>query len=340
MSGTARKTPYKQLHPTVILDATESIGHRCDGRLLALNSFENRVYQVGLENGTSLVVKFYRKGRWSQQAILEEHQFTRELEELEIPVSTPLADATGRTLHSWQGFRFAVYARCGGRAPDLENHDHLERLGAALGRIHAVGATRPFQARPTLDVESFGVEPHRFLMDSGFIPADLRAIYDALMKELLRWIRHGFALAGPLHLIRLHGDCHSGNILWGEQGPMFVDFDDARMGPAIQDLWMCLSGDREEQGNQFSALLKGYRRFHDFNPREVHLVESLRTLRMIHYAAWIARRWDDPAFPRAFPWFDAPRYWDHHIQSLREQITLMQAPPLEWNPQAFTLSRY
>ncbi|MBF0342243.1 MAG: serine/threonine protein kinase [Magnetococcales bacterium] len=335
MSGSLNKTPYKNLSPEVILDAVESVGYRCDGRLLALNSFENRVYQVGVENDTAVVVKFYRKGRWNQAAILEEHRFTLQLADLEIPVVAPLANPEGRTLHPWLGFRFALYPRCGGRAPDLENSDHLERLGLALGRIHALGATRPFVARPTLDVESFGVEPHRFLMGSRIIPADLRATYDSLIRELLGLIRRCFDLAGEVKRIRLHGDCHSGNILWTDNGPLFVDFDDARMGPAIQDLWMCLSGDREEQGSQFAALLKGYRRFHDFNPREVHLVEALRTLRMIHYAAWIARRWDDPAFPRAFPWFDAPRYWDNHILSLREQVALMQAPPLDWHPQFF-----
>ncbi|MBF0163816.1 MAG: serine/threonine protein kinase [Magnetococcales bacterium] len=335
MAGTQHRTPYKNLSPEVILQATERLGERCDGRLLALNSFENRVYQVGLEGGGALVVKFYRKGRWSRDAILEEHLFTQQLADLEIPVVAPLADSRDETLHTWRGFRYALYPNCGGRAPDLENHDHLERLGLALGRIHALGATRSFVARPTLDVESFGEEPHRFLMDSKFIPLDLRTIYDTLIKELLQRIRRCFALAGGVRLIRLHGDCHSGNILWTERGPLFVDFDDARMGPAIQDLWMCLSGDRDEQGTQLAALLRGYRKFHDFNPREVHLIEALRTLRMIHYAAWIARRWDDPAFPRAFPWFDAPRYWDNHILSLREQVLLMQEPPLEWNPMAY-----
>lgn len=335
MPGIVNKTPYKNLSPEVILDAVESVGYRCDGRLLALNSFENRVYQVGVEDGEPVIVKFYRNDRWSIAAILEEHQFALELAEMEIPVVPPLVDRADQTLHHWNAFRFALYPRCGGRAPDLENLDHLQRLGLALGRIHALGATHPFIARPVLDVASFGLEPYGFLMASNFIPPELRIPYSSLVEDLIVQIRRCFMAAGEPQKIRLHGDCHSGNILWTDQGPLFVDFDDARMGPAIQDLWMCLSGDREEQSIQFSALLAGYRRFHDFNPREVHLVEALRTLRMIHYAAWIARRWDDPAFPRAFPWFDAPRYWDNHILSLREQAALMNEPPLEWNPYPF-----
>ncbi|MBF0128229.1 MAG: serine/threonine protein kinase, partial [Magnetococcales bacterium] len=257
MPGTLNKTPYKNLNPEVILDAVESVGFRCDGRLLALNSFENRVYQVGVGDDEFLVVKFYRNDRWSVAAILEEHRFALELAEMEIPVVPPLIGPKGQTLHPWHGFRFALYPRRGGRAPDLENLDHLQRLGLALGRIHAVGATHPFVSRPTLDVESFGVEPYQFLMHSMIIPAELRTPYSSLVTDLIGQIRRSFQVAGTPRNIRLHGDCHSGNILWTEQGPHFVDFDDARMGPAIQDLWMCLSGDREEQGIQFSALLKG-----------------------------------------------------------------------------------
>ncbi|MBF0428012.1 MAG: serine/threonine protein kinase [Magnetococcales bacterium] len=335
MQAMINKTPYKNLSPEVILDAVESVGYRCDGRLLALNSFENRVYQIGLNSGESVVSKFYRNDRWSLDHILEEHEFALELTELEIPVVAPLVSKTGQSLHHWNGFRFAIYPRCGGRAPDLENLDHLQRLGVALGRIHAVGATHPFISRPTLNVETFGVEPYRFLTHSTVIPQELRTQYNTLVHELLVQIRHCFERAEPFQSIRLHGDCHSGNILWSESGPLFVDFDDARMGPAIQDLWMCLSGERDEQELQLSAILKGYLQFYHFNAREIHLIEALRTLRMIHYAAWIARRWDDPAFPRAFPWFDAPRYWDNHILSLREQLTLMNEPPLEWNPHAY-----
>lgn len=335
MPGNINKTPYKNLSPEVILDAVESFGLHCDGRLLALNSFENRVYQVGVEDSQPVVVKFYRNDRWSVDAILEEHQFSLQLAELEIPVVPPMINKNGDSLFVWQGFRFALYPRCGGRAPDLENLDHLQRLGLALGRIHALGATRRFVFRPTLNVETFGLEPYHFLMNSKFIPPELRATYSSLIDDLILQIKRSFNDADHPRNIRLHGDCHSGNILWTDSGPLFVDFDDARMGPAIQDLWMCLSGDREEQSIQFSALLAGYQKFHDFNFREMHLIEALRTLRMIHYAAWIARRWDDPAFPRAFPWFDAPRYWDNHILSLREQAALMDEPPLEWNPNGY-----
>ncbi|MBF0296913.1 MAG: serine/threonine protein kinase [Magnetococcales bacterium] len=327
MPGNSRKTPYKNLSPEVILDAVESCGMRCDGRLLALNSFENRVYQVGVGRDEFVVAKFYRKDRWSTEAILEEHRFALELAELEIPVVAPLVVHGGATLSTWHGFRFALYPRFGGREPNLENPDHLRRLGVALGRMHALGATHPFTARPALNVESFGVEPSRFLVETRIIPVELRESYVELVEVLLNRIRDCFEQARPCH-IRLHGDCHSGNILWAKEGPVLVDFDDARMGPAMQDLWMCLSGSREEQNQQLSALLQGYRQFRDFNPREVLLIEALRTLRMIHYAAWIARRWDDPAFPRAFPWFDAPRYWENHILSLREQGVLLLEPPL------------
>ncbi len=335
MSHIDNKTPYKNLSPEVILNAVESSGLRCDGRLLALNSFENRVYQVGLNDEESVVAKFYRKDRWSKEAILEEHHFSQQLEELEIPVVAPMTNQTGHTLLTWNGFLFALYPKRGGRAPDLENLDHLHRLGLALGRIHALGATRPFVSRPTLDVESFGTKPYHFLIASNFIPVDIRATYCSLVEDLIVQIKRSFDLAGHPKKLRLHGDCHAGNILWNLNGPLFIDFDDACMGPAIQDLWMCLAGSREEQSVQLSSLLTGYQKFHDFNFRETHLIEALRTLRMIHYAAWIARRWDDPAFPRAFPWFNAPRYWDNHILSLREQAALMNEPPLEWNPEAY-----
>jgi Ser/Thr protein kinase RdoA (MazF antagonist) len=330
MSVNLEKQPYKNLGPDTILDAVESAGYRCDGTQLALNSYENRVYQVGIEDSSPLVVKFYRPQRWSDATILEEHVFSQELADLEITAIPPLADKTGQTLYRHHNFRFAIYPMRGGRAPELENSDTLAQLGRFMGRIHAVGRSRKFIHRPCLDIESFGVEPRQFLLDSNFIPLEMERPYRTLTEDLLNQIRASFERAGEVASIRLHGDCHAGNILWTDSGPHFVDFDDARMGPAIQDLWMCLSGDREERSLQLAHLLNGYMQFVDFNPRELHLVESLRTLRMIHYAAWIARRWHDPAFPRAFPWFDGPRYWDEHLLSLREQAALMDEMPLEW----------
>jgi Ser/Thr protein kinase RdoA (MazF antagonist) len=321
--------PYDALTPDLILDAVESGGLRCDGRLLALNSFENRVYQVGVDDAQPVVVKFYRPQRWSDAAILEEHAFAAELAQAELPVVAPLADAAGRTLRAFGGFRFALYARQRGRAPELESRDTLTWMGRFIARIHAIGALRPFAHRPALDVESFGEEPVRFLVDGGFIPADLALAYRTLAAQLLEAIRACFERAGTVAAIRLHGDCHPGNVLWADDGPHFVDLDDARMGPAVQDLWMLLSGDRDNMAQQARWLLEGYWEFHDFDPRELQLIEALRTLRMLHYAAWLARRWDDPAFPAAFPWFNTQRYWQDHILALREQAAAMQEGPLE-----------
>ncbi|MBF0455021.1 MAG: serine/threonine protein kinase [Magnetococcales bacterium] len=330
MSGNPEKKPYDALGPETILDAVESVGYQCDGGQLALNSYENRVYQIGIEEDSSLVVKFYRPQRWTDVAILEEHLFSQELADLEITAVPPIADHEGRTLHQFKAFRFALYPKRGGRAPELEDPETLAQLGRFMGRIHQVGQSKRFEHRPTLDIESFGVSSRQFLLESGFIPLEMVSPYRSLTEDLLDRIRAGFERAGKVASIRLHGDCHGGNILWTDSGPHFVDFDDARMGPAIQDLWMCLSGDREERSLQLSHLLSGYLQFAEFNPRELHLIEPLRTLRMMHYAAWVARRWHDPAFPRAFPWFNGPRYWDEHLLSLREQAALMEELPLEW----------
>jgi Ser/Thr protein kinase RdoA (MazF antagonist) len=300
---------------------------RCDGRLSALNSYENRVYQVGLDTGTAVVVKFYRPGRWSNEAILEEHEFARELVEREVPVVAPLQLAE-RTLHEHCGYRFAVYPRCGGRSPELEDPDTLRRMGRFIGRIHAVGATAAFAHRPALDIQTFGVEPSRFVLDHDFIPADLRATYHSVIEDVLPRLARCFETAGTVHSIRLHGDCHAGNILWTDQGAHFVDLDDARMGPAVQDLWMCLAGERAAMETQLAALVTGYREFMDFNAGELRLIEALRTLRIIHYAGWLARRWDDPAFPASFPFFNTQRYWQDHILALREQTAALDEAPL------------
>lgn len=320
--------PYATLSPETVLDAIETLGFHSDGRILALNSYENRVYQIGLEGQTPVVAKFYRPERWTDDQILEEHAFALELAGHEIPVVAPLIHDRV-SLHHYAGFRFAVYPRQGGRAPELDDADNLRWLGRFLGRIHAVGMSRPFVARPVLEPESFGVEPRRFLLQQGMIPPHLESAYSSLTNDLLERIVARYGEAGPLRYLRLHGDCHPGNILWTENGPHFVDLDDARMGPAVQDLWMLGSGDRDEQAVKLGALLEGYTQFCDFDPRELVLIEPLRTLRIMHYAAWLARRWGDPAFPQAFPWFDTPRFWEDHVLSLREQLALLDEPMLE-----------
>ncbi|MGA8149302.1 MAG: serine/threonine protein kinase [Gallionellaceae bacterium] len=318
---------FSALTPDCVLNALESLGFRSDGRLLALNSYENRVYQIGMEQGAPLVAKFYRPARWPDAAILEEHAFVQELAEHEIPVVPALA-RDGVTLHGFAGFRFAVFPRQGGRAPELEDRHTLEWMGRFLGRIHAVGKISNFQHRPSLNIESFGEQPRDYLLTHQFIPDDIEAAYRSVVEQALDGVRSCFKRAGDVAGIRLHGDCHAGNVLWTDDGPHFVDFDDSRMGPAIQDLWMLLSGERADMVRQMSDVLAGYEDFCDFDERELHLVEALRTLRLIHYSAWLAQRWEDPAFKQGFPWFNTQRYWQDRILELREQIALMQEPPL------------
>ena len=330
----SREMPFSTLTPDSMLDALESLDLRPDGRLLALNSYENRVYQIYMTDGAPLVAKFYRAGRWPDQAILEEHEFSAELAARELPVIAPLM-ISGKTLHRHADLRFAVFPRQSGRAPEFDSGSTLEWMGRFLGRIHAIGALKPFTARPELNLQNFGEEPRDFLRRGDFLPSDLAAVYFGVVDQALDGVRRCYARAGMPQMLRLHGDCHAGNVLWleGEAGtpgvgPWFVDFDDARMGPAIQDLWMLLSGERADQLRQLADVLAGYEDFHEFDPRELHLVEALRTLRLIHYAGWLARRWDDPAFPAAFPWFNSQRYWQERILELREQIALMDEPPL------------
>jgi Ser/Thr protein kinase RdoA (MazF antagonist) len=314
--------PYAALGPEAVLDACDSAGLRADGRFAPLNSYENRVYQVWLDDGSSRVLKFYRPGRWSDAQIAEEHAFASELEQREIPVVAPQFAAT----HA--GYRFAVYPRRGGRSPELDDPKVLEWIGRFIARIHAVGSSRPFQFRESLDARSFGHEPRAFLLERSFIPPDLLEAWKAVTEQALQGVEHCYARAGAVRNIRLHGDCHPGNILWTPDGPHFVDLDDARTGPAIQDLWMLLSGERATMNRQLSDVLAGYEDFMELDRRELHLLEALRTLRLIHYSAWIARRWEDPAFPAAFPWFNTQRYWQDRILELREQIALMDEPPL------------
>jgi Ser/Thr protein kinase RdoA (MazF antagonist) len=327
----AHPHPYDALTPDLILDSVEKTGLRCDGRLQPLNSFENRVYQVGIEDAAPVIAKFYRPARWPEAAIREEHAFAQELVQAELPVVAPLAvDAASETLQEHAGFHFALYARQPGRAPEFDRLEILRWMGRFIGRIHAIGEVHAFGHRPTLDIQTFAEEPAALVLAGGFIPEDLRAAYEALASQLIVQLNACFERAGRVRHIRLHGDCHAGNVLWDAEGPHFVDLDDARNGPAVQDLWMLLSGERAAMEQQLEVVLGGYREFCDFDVRELHLIEALRTLRMMHYAGWLASRWDDPAFPRSFPWFNTQRYWQDHILSLREQLALMQEEPLRF----------
>jgi Ser/Thr protein kinase RdoA (MazF antagonist) len=320
--------PYDALTPDVALDALEHVGLAPDGRLLALNSYENRVYQVWLADDaeTKIIVKFYRPERWSDAAILEEHAFAHELAALEIPVVAPLV-LHGNTLHRHAQFRFAVFPRAAGRAPEFEQRETLEWMGRFLGRIHTCGAVSPFSNRIALNADTYGAQPLAFIEAGAFVPEALRPAYAAVTEQAMQGVRAAFTRAGDVKQIRLHGDCHAGNVLWNN-GPTFVDLDDCCSGPAIQDIWMLLSGTREEQQTQLIDVLTGYEDFCEFDARELHLIEALRTLRLIHMSGWIAKRWSDPAFPRAFPWFGTERYWQDRILELREQVALMSEPAL------------
>lgn len=320
--------PFHILTPDFIMDAVESQGFRCDCRTFALNSYENRVYQVGIEDALPLIAKFYRPERWSVDQIAEEHSFCFELAEHELPVVAPWKSVSGESLFHYKGFHFALYPRQGGHAPEFDNLDNLLILGRMLGRIHCIGATRPFVHRPTLDSRSFG-HASVALIKERFIPQDYRPSYEAVTDQLLQVIDGIIEGCGPIRHIRSHGDCHAGNILWRDDAPHFVDFDDARMAPAVQDLWMMLSGDRQRRTAQLESLMEGYREFCPFDPRELRLIEPLRALRMLHYSGWIASRWDDPAFPVAFPWFNTVQYWGEQILALREQLAVLEEPPLE-----------
>ena len=327
--------PYEILTPDLVMDALASVGLACDGRLLALSSYENRVYQLHLEEvheGLSAVVaKFYRPGRWSDAQILEEHAFAAELMAAEVPAVGPLV-LQGRTLHQFGGFAFSVSPRRGGRAPELDDNEVLEWIGRFLARIHIVGAKLPFTTRPALDLTTFGQEPRDWMLSHHKIPLDVQSAWERRCDEALAMIRDtalGNAAGSGTRMIRLHGDCHPGNILWTPgEGPHFVDLDDARTGPAMQDMWMLLSGDRQQRQRQLGPLVDGYESMREFDRDELTLIEPLRTLRLIHYSAWLARRWDDPIFPINFPWFGSSDYWQGQVQMLEEQMEAIAEPPL------------
>ena len=329
--------PYQRLTPDVVIEAVESTGRSSDARILALNSYENRVYQVGIDEEVPVVAKFYRPERWSVEQIIEEHQFTQQLYDEEIPVVPPLiinTDATTPTLCQYDLFQFAIYPRQGGRAPELDNLDHLHQLGQFIGRIHQVGASISFKYRIGLSVKAYGHDSVAYLLEHDIIPGELRPAYASITSEVLAAIEQNSPESDSYTRISLHGDCHPGNVLWRDDRPHFVDFDDAITGPAIQDLWMLLSGDYANKQRQLSEIVEGYEVFRPFDLRELRLIEPLRAMRVLNYNAWLAKRWHDPAFPMSFPWFNTPRYWSEHILELKELLTSLHEPALKMPDQA------
>lgn len=320
--------PFSRLTQSAVMDAVETLGFQCDGCAYPLNSYENRVYQVGIEGEAPIIVKVYRPDRWHADQIREEHQFCFELVEQELPAIAPWRDAQGESLFDYEGFNFTLFPRRGGHAPEFAEPAHLEMLGRLLGRIHAIGGVEPFKHRPQISVDRLGTQSIALISES-FIPPELKPAYDSITRDLMAHINERMGNLHPDTFIRVHGDCHGGNILWRDEALYFVDFDDTCMAPAVQDIWMLLSGDRQEQSQQLEPIFKGYQQFCHFNFGELRLIESLRTLRIIHYAAWLAKRWGDPAFPMHFPWFNTMKYWSEHILTLREQLAALQEPPLE-----------
>ena len=328
-SQTLSSSHYAQLGPEQVLHAVEAFGFRTNGHLLALNSFENRVYKLGLEEEPPIVAKFYRPNRWTDEQIIEEHTFAAELAASEIPVIAPLA-IDGATLLKHEGYRFTLFPCVGGRAPDLENREQLEQLARFIARMHLIGQDYKFSHRPQLNIETFGRDARDFVLASGLLPDELTPVYESLTNDLLVHLESCYQRAGQPASIRCHGDSHAGNLLIGVGGPQIVDLDDARMAPRIQDLWMLLPGDADDMQAITPIVLDAYSEFSSLDARELHLIEALRTLRIMHYYAWLARRWDDPAFPIAFPWFNSQRCWEEHVLTLREQTAKLFEPPPVW----------
>ncbi len=315
--------PYAGLDPNTILGAIESVGLFCDGRLQAMNSYENRVYQVGIVNQAPLIAKFYRPHRWSDETILEEHQFAVELMEHELPVVAPWISADQKTLHYFKDFRFALFPCWGGRALELDQLDRLEWMGRFIGRLHAVGACHPFHHRPHLMAPSKENNPYEYLFEHQFIPHFLQDSYRLVIENALQKIKQRFDVLTKKQFIRIHGDLHAGNILWNAEKPHIIDLDDCLMGPAIQDIWMLLFGDNMQRCLQLEYILRGYRAFHDFNEQELSLIEALRMLRQLEYCSWLAKRWHDPAFQLNFPWFNTSEYWQQQLRDWQELVDLL-----------------
>ena len=325
----AETHPFSALSPDFILDAVESRGFRVDARILELNSYENRVFQIGIENRAPIIAKFYRPARWSQDQVQEEHDFLLELASNEISVVAPIR-LEGSTQFQAGKFILALFEKRGGRTPLIESESSLEILGRTLSQIHNVGAEKPFCYRPSINVDDYGKSSRKWLLEEEFIPVNLEKQYEKISNILISRIEEKFSKQEAKN-IRIHADCHLGNILWREQRPHFVDFDDSRNGPAVQDLWMFLSGNLSEKSRQMTNIIRGYMDFRDFNFGEVGLIESLRALRIMRHSAWIGKRWDDPAFPKAFPFFNTEKYWVEHIHQLSEQIEIIEAPGISLN---------
>ncbi len=324
----SNNSSFSSLSPDLVMDAVESLDYRCDARILELNSYENRVYQIGIEDAEPLIGKFYRPNRWTDEQILEEHDYTLELADSDVSVVAPLV-INGKSLFHFDAYRFSLYPRRGGRAPNLDDPGNLEILGRHIAKIHSLGFDKPFKVRPEISVATYAESAREYLLANNFIPEDLLPAYTTVSEQLLVDLNTAFNQVAGIEPVRLHGDCHMGNVLWRDDTPHFVDFDDARNGPPIQDIWMMLSGERSEQQQQLTAILKGYKMFCHFDHRQISLIEPLRTLRLMHHARWLAERWDDPAFPRAFPFFNGPRYWSDHILELREQWSKLSEPSLQ-----------
>jgi Ser/Thr protein kinase RdoA (MazF antagonist) len=319
--------PFDALSPDVVFAAAESIGLQPSGRLFALNSYENRVYQLGDDDGALWVLKFYRPARWTDAQIGEEHSFTHELAAAELPVAAPV-QRDGVSLFEHERQRFAAFPYLAGRAPELDDKATLILLGRTLARMHAVGGRQRFRHRPSLTLDRLGSQARTTVLESEFVPEALEEQYARVSEQVIVRVRQCLDNFGPLPRLRIHGDCHAGNILWRVNGPLFVDLDDCMEGPRIQDLWMFLSGDAASQQSSWAAIMEGYELFGEFDFSELTLVEALRSLRILHHAAWIASRWEDPAFPRAFPWFGDSRFWERHIADLFEQLATMDDPPI------------
>lgn len=329
MNNDTARQDYYALSPDLVLSAVEQYGFLTDARIFPLNSYENRVYQIGIEDDAPIIAKFYRPERWSNEAILEEHLFTEQLSEQELPVVTP-KKIDGQSLLEYQGYRFAIYPQQGGQSAEPGDLDQIHQLGRLIARIHAIGKTSSFEHRLTINTQSYGKNAANFILENKFVPNHLEQAYQDTTEKLITDIEKIFTDVNQLKWIRGHGDCHYSNILWHrEDGPWFVDFDDCATCPAIQDLWMLLAGSRQDQSLQISEILDGYNEFCDFNNAEIRLIEPLRTLRLLHYHAWLAKRWKDPTFPINFPWFNTESFWQEHIADLKVQQEAIHQDPLQ-----------
>jgi len=312
---------FLQILPEVIFDAAEKLGGRCTGRFYALNAMENRVYDIEMEDGPRVIIKFYRPGRWSRARIQAEHDFLKALEKSEIPVVCPLTDDKGQSIFEINGVMFTLFPKRPGRLEPELNTDQLTRLGRFMARLHNVGAAVKGAPRLRLDPQTYGRDPLNFLKDGNFVPMPLASRYETIVTTICDAMTSRFE---DVEYILLHGDCHSGNILWNRDAPCFIDFDDMLYAPPVQDIWMLTGGDDDYGKERRQILLEAYEQFRTFDVTTMKLIEPLRALRMIHFSAWIARRWDDGAFKMAFPTFGTERYWEEQIEAVALQLEKVQ----------------